>query len=180
MSETETDSAAEAETGVEAEAAANAGAEADSAAGGGATPSDLAERNIALLRRYLEGINTGDFAALREVLHPEISFELPFVAGDSPKVTKGFDNVVAYLRGVPGFVESMRLHDFRIHAFADDPNELVAEYRSDMTLKGGRPYQNTYITRATVRDGRLVLFREHFDPIAFVEAVGGSVTLPDA
>jgi ketosteroid isomerase-like protein len=151
---------------------------ADIDTGAATTADDLAPRNIALLRRYLEGLSTGDLGDLREILHPEISFELPFVAGDSPRVTKGFDDVVAYLRGLSGFVESMRLYDFRIHTFADDPNELVAEYRSDMTLRGGRPYENTYITRATVRDGKLVLFREHFDPIAFVEAMGGSVTLP--
>jgi ketosteroid isomerase-like protein len=31
-----------------------------------------------------------------------------------------------------------------------------------------------------VRDGKLVRFREHFDSIALLEALGGSVTLPEA
>jgi uncharacterized protein len=152
----------------------------DGDTGTGAAAGDLARRNIALLRRYLETINTGNLAALPEILHPEISFELPFVAGDTPKVTRGVDAVLAYLQGLPSIATSMRLLDIEVHAFLDDANELVAEYRSEMTLTNGRPYRNTYVTRATVRDGRLAVFREHFDPTAFVEAMGGSVTLPGA
>jgi ketosteroid isomerase-like protein len=146
---------------------------------GATAPDDLVQRNIALLRRYLDAVNGWDADAMREILHPEVSFEMPFALSGSPRVTKGVDAVMAYLRSVPTIAVAMRLLDIRIHAFADDPDELVAEYRSEMTLTNGRPYQNTYISRATVRDGKLILFREHFDPAAYVEAVGGSITLPD-
>lgn len=144
------------------------------------TAGDLARRNVALVHRYLETLNSGDLAALPEILHPEISLEIPFVAGDAPKITAGLDAVTAYLQGLPSIATSMRLLDIEVHALLDDPNELVAEYRSEMTLTNGRPYRNTYITRATVRDGKLARFREHFDPTAFVEALGGSITFPDA
>ncbi len=144
------------------------------------TTTDLAQRNVALLRRHLDAINAWDFDAMREILHPDVSLELPFVVGDFPAVTQGLDAVMAFLQGVPDFAESENLHDITIHAFADDPNELVAEYRSDMKLTNGRPYRNTYVVRATVRDGKLILFREHFDPIPLLEALGGSVTLPES
>ena len=144
------------------------------------TMNDLAQQNIALLQRHLNAINAWDFDAMREILHPDISLELPFVVGDFPKVTKGFDAVMEFMQAVPAFAEAENLHDFSIHAFADDPNELVAEYRSDMTLTNGRPYRNTYVVRATVRDGKLIRFREHFDSIALLEALGGSVTLPES
>jgi hypothetical protein len=150
----------------------------DAAAAGTAT-SDLAGRNVALLRRYLDAINAWDFDAMREILHPEVSLELPFVVGAFPRVTRGLDAVMEFLQGVPAFAESENLHDIAIHAFADDPNELVAEYRSDMTLTSGRPYRNIYVVRATVRDGKLILFREHFDAVALLEAIGGSVILPE-
>ena len=143
------------------------------------TMSDLAQQNIALLQRHLDAINAWDFDAMRAILHPDISLELPFVVGDFPKVTQGFDAVMEFMQAVPAFAEAENLHDFSIHAFADDPNELVAEYRSDMKLTSGRPYRNTYVVRATVRDGKLVLFREYFDSIPLLEALGGSVSLPD-
>ena len=117
---------------------------------------------------------------MREIFHPEISLELPFVMEPFPKETKGFDAVMAFMESVPDFAEAENLHDFSIHAFADDPNELVAEYRSDMKLTNGREYRNTYVVRATVKDGKLIRFREHFDSIPLLVAIGGSVTLPEA
>jgi ketosteroid isomerase-like protein len=143
------------------------------------TTSDLAQQNIALLLRHLHAINAWDFDTMRAILHPDIALELPFVVGDFPKVTQGFDAVMEFMQAVPAFAEAENLHDFSIHAFADDPNELVAEYRSDMTLTNGRPYRNTYVVRATVSGGKLIRFREHFDSIALLEALGGSVTLPE-
>jgi ketosteroid isomerase-like protein len=140
--------------------------------------SDLAQQNVALLRRHLDAINSWDFETMRQILHPDISLELPFVVEPFPKVTKGLDAVMAFMETVPEFAEAENLQDFSIHAFADDPNELVAEYRSDMTLKGGREYRNTYVVRATVKDGKLIRFREHFDAIPLLIAIGGSITMP--
>ncbi len=139
---------------------------------------DLAQQNITLLRRHLDAINAWDFDTMREILHPDISLELPFVVEPFPKVTKGIDAVMAFMEGVPEFADAENLHDFSIHAFADNPNELVAEYRSDMTLKSGREYRNTYVVRATVKDGKLIRFREHFDAIPLLIAIGGSITIP--
>ena len=109
------------------------------------TTYDLAQQNIALLQRHLDAINAWDFDDDAAIFHPEIALELPFVVGDFPKVTHGFDAVMEFMQAVPAFAEAENLHDFSIHAFADDPNELVAEYRSDMTLTNGRPYRNSYV-----------------------------------
>lgn len=147
---------------------------------GSATSEDLATRNIALLRRHLEAINEWDFETMRQLLHPDISLELPFVVDPFPKAVQGFDNVMAFMESVPEFAVAENLHDIEVHAFADDPNELVAEYRSDMQLTTGREYRNTYVVRATMRDGKLVRFREHFDAIALLQALGGEVVGPPA
>lgn len=139
-----------------------------------------AESNIAILQAYFDAINSWDFDAMLELLHEEISYELPYAPGPFPRVTKGLDDVMAFLRGVPDFAEEENLSDFEIHAFADDPNELVAEYRSDMKLTSGRDYKNTYVVRATIRDGRILRFVEYFDAVPLVEALGGSVSIPEA
>lgn len=146
-------------------------------------PSDqteLAIRNIELLQRHLNAINTWDFDAMREILHPEVTLELPFVVDPFPRSVSGFDNVMAFMESVPEFAEAENLHDFTINAFASDPNELVAEYVSDMKLKNGREYKNSYVVRATVRDGKLARFREYFDGIRLLRALGGDTVMPEA
>ena len=37
------------------------------------------------------------------------------------------------------------------------------------------PYRNEYVSRFTVRDGRITRFAEYYDPIRLVIALGGSV-----
>jgi ketosteroid isomerase-like protein len=139
-----------------------------------------AERNIALLGDYLEAINRWDFAAMEQMLHADIEYELPYAPPPFPRTTRGHAAVMAFLRALPDFAAEANLCDIRIDAMAQDAAELVAEYRSEMKLMSGRTYANRYLLRATVRDGRIARFTEHFDPIALVQALGGSVVLPSA
>jgi ketosteroid isomerase-like protein len=139
---------------------------------------DVAARNVATLRRYLDAINGWDFAAMRRLLHDEISYELPYAPEPFPRVTQGFDAVMAFLESVPDFAEEENLFNITINAFASEPNELVAEYRSDMKLTNGRLYKNTYVVRATIRDERIVRFVEYFDPVPLIVAIGGRVEVP--
>ena len=120
------------------------------------TTYDLAQQNIALLQRHLDAINAWDFDSDPRDLPPGDRARTALRRRRFPKVDAGLRRRDGVHGGVPDFAEAENLHDFSIHAFADDPNELVAEYLSDMTLKNGRPYQNTYVVRATVHDGKLI------------------------
>jgi len=51
-----------------------------------------------------------------------------------------------------------------LHAFADDPARIVVEYASDGSLVDGSPYQNRYLSLATVRDGLIQRWTEYSDP----------------
>jgi ketosteroid isomerase-like protein len=134
--------------------------------------------NVQLLERYLNAINSWDFAAMRNLLDPQISYELPWVPEPFPKMTQGLDNVMAFLESVPAFAAEENLHDFQIHAFAADPDELVAEYVSDMKLTNGREYKNSYVVRASIKDGKIVRFAEHMDTTKLIVAMGGSIIPP--
>ena len=136
--------------------------------------------SVQILRRYLDAINGWDFAAMRELLHHDISYELPYAPSAFPRVTQGLDNVMTFLESVPGFAEEENLSEIVINRFADDDHELVAEYRSDMKLTNGRPYSNTYIVRATIEDDKIVRFVEYFDPVPLIEVIGGTVQIPSA
>ena len=144
------------------------------------TDTELAAQNKALLQRHFDAINRWDFADMRTYFHPDITLELPFVVPPFPTSVSGFDAVMEFMESVPDFAEAENLHDFTISAFAEDPNELVAEYVSDMKLKSGNEYKNTYVVRATVKDGKLFLFHEYFDGIKLLESMGGRTVLPEA
>ncbi|MCU1359266.1 MAG: hypothetical protein JWN99_555 [Ilumatobacteraceae bacterium] len=140
--------------------------------------NSLAEQNVALLQRFFDSLNSWDFEAMRQIFHPDVVVDLPYVFEPFPSEVRGFDAVMAFMEGVPDFAEAENLSDFSLHAFADDPNELVAEFRSDMKLRNGREHKNQYVVRATVCDGKLILYREYMNPIKLLMAVGGKIVPP--
>jgi uncharacterized protein len=134
----------------------------------------LRRDNIDAVQAYLEAINRWDFAAMRGLLHPAVTYALPYAPPGFARRTQGRDAVMAFLESIPATVVdgSGNLQDVRIEAFASDPNELLAEYTSDMKLiPTGRRYRNEYLTRLTMSEGCILHFREYFDPIRLVAAL---------
>lgn len=133
-----------------------------------------------VVRRYLDVMNALDIDALADLFTDDVVVRLPFAPNPVPKVTEGREAVLALYSGFPSLVSPLGFHDVRIEAMAE-PGDYVAEYRSDCTmLATGRPYRNSYIARFRVRDGRLAAFAEYFDPLVFLEAMGGTVQTPAA
>lgn len=144
-----------------------------------ASPSDISNQNKALFLRFFDAVNSWDFDALRELIHPDVVFEMPYMADPQPKRIDGLTNLMVYLENVANFFLEENLHNIVMNTFSEDPNELVAEFVSDMKLKSGKKYTNIYIMRATVRDRKFVRICEYFDPIKGIQAMGGSVIMPD-
>ncbi|MBP8531761.1 nuclear transport factor 2 family protein [Streptomyces sp. MK37H] len=132
-----------------------------------------------VLRRFIDAINAWDFDAIRDILDPGCVFEMPFAPRDFPRRIEGRAATVEFLSRMPDFIEPENLHDVTIHAFTDDPAELLAQYRSATRLRTtGAEYSNSYVVRARVRDCRLQRFAEYFDPVPLVVAMGGTVQVP--
>jgi ketosteroid isomerase-like protein len=103
-------------------------------------------------------------------------FEMPFAPPGFDNRIEGAENYLAFAKAAMDVVGDENLHDLRLETYHSDPGEIVAEYRSDMVIKpDGVPYRNEYVSRFTVRDGRITRFAEYYDPIRLVEALGGSV-----
>jgi hypothetical protein len=56
-----------------------------------------------------------------------------------------------------------------------DPNTLYAEYRGEIeVLATGKPYNNIYAGLFKFRNGKILLYREYYNPMVFTEAWGDS------
>jgi hypothetical protein len=138
--------------------------------------AQLREQNMAVVRRYIDAINRWDFDTKRELLADDAIFEMPYAPEGFERRITGRDDIIAFVETVPAIIDAENLHDVRLATFHADPGEIVAEYRSDMVIKPtNAPYSNEYVSRFTVRDGRITRFAEYYDPIRLVVALGGSV-----
>jgi ketosteroid isomerase-like protein len=138
--------------------------------------AQLREQNMAVVRRYIDAINRWDFDTKRELLADDAIFEMPYAPEGFERRITGRDDIIAFVETVPAIIDAENLHDVRLATFHADPGEIVAEYRSDMVIKPtNAPYRNEYVSRFTVRDGRITRFAEYYDPIRLVVALGGRV-----
>ena len=126
---------------------------------------------------YLDAVGRLDLPAIEATFADDVELVLPYAPPGFPKVSHGRSEAMrVYPEGV---MEPMRFADYRIDALEGRPGEYVAEYTSDTTvLPTGLPYRNTYISRFSVRDGRITRLAEFFDPIVLVTALGGEVATP--
>jgi ketosteroid isomerase-like protein len=136
----------------------------------------LRERNMAIVGRYIDAINRCDVDTRRALLAEDAVFEMPYAPEGFERRITGRKSIIAFVETVPSIIDVPNLHDVRLETYHSDPGEVVAEYRSDMVIKPtNAEYRNEYVSRFTVRDGRITRFAEYYDPIRLVLALGGSV-----
>ncbi|QSE77709.1 nuclear transport factor 2 family protein [Rhodococcus koreensis] len=139
------------------------------------TVEELRVSNIDIARRYLEAINTWDFNVKRELLAEDIVFEMRYAPPGFNRRMEGIEEVMAFLETIPSIIETEGLYDFRLETYHSDPGEVIAEYKSDMKMVIPVELKNEYVTRFTIRDGKITHFCEFYDPIPLVIALGGRV-----
>jgi ketosteroid isomerase-like protein len=135
-----------------------------------ATDTELRQANVDLVTHYFELWNILDVDTVETLLHPDVELEVPFALPGAPKVFTGKPNVAAFLHAAPERLGPLGFHALEVLTL-EDPNELVAEYRSDAVVHGSnKPYRNRYITRITVSDGQIRRFKEFSNPLVLIEA----------
>ena len=134
------------------------------------TDTDLRQANVDLVRQYFELWNVLDIDTVETLLHPDVELEVPYALPGAPQVFTGKRDVAEFLQAAPERLGPLGFHALEI-ATLEDPNEIVAEYRSDAEVRGtNKPYRNRYITRISVSDGRIRRFKEFSNPLVLMEA----------
>lgn len=141
-----------------------------------------ADRNMQVVREYIDATNAWDFDKLRELIHPdEFQFRIPFRPEVFPGEIQGRDTFLGFAEEWSQQVDgSENLDNLEIGTIEQDPERVVTTFTSDMKIKAtGHHYLNSYVGLFRVRDGKVVEFHEHLDSIPLLIAAGGSVTYPE-
>lgn len=105
----------------------------------------------------------GDTDALLALLSPEIRVETPFAPAGQPMHFRGKDEIRARFGGARGAMGTFEFYDIEILA-TEDSERWLATCRSRGRHTDGREYANTYCWIFRVRDGRILWWREYYDP----------------
>lgn len=106
-----------------------------------------------------------------DLLAEDVVFEFIITVPDYPRRVAGRDNLIDLYRGYQNAFFLDRCFDLRTHR-ADD-STVTLEYASEgRAVATGRPYGNHYISVVTIKDRKIIHWRDYLDPLRVFEALG--------
>jgi ketosteroid isomerase-like protein len=142
----------------------------------GASPGSTATNEPA--RAYFTALEQKDLEGLLGLLTEDSVLEMPFdVAGTNEprELWRGIDGAAAHYRQAFKDVASIIFTELAINPTLD-PNVVFAEARGDMAMVNGRPYNNRYVFRFDLGDGKIRRIREYGNPVT--SAISFGLPLP--
>ena len=102
-----------------------------------------------------------------------VVFEAPYAPGGVNRL-EGRKALADYLPFVSEHYDIRELAPTAMYR-TDDPEVVVLEFesRDSKGAKTGRPYEQMYINVIRVRDGKIVFYRDYWNPIVALRSAGG-------
>lgn len=130
--------------------------------------------SVELLRHSLDTFLAKDMKGWSLLCADDVVAEFPFAPQGSPSRIEGRAALYEYLRNYPSVINVRSIPNLRIYS-TDDPNVAIAEWSaSGVVLTNGNPYEMSYATFVTFKEGLIVNYREYWNPLAFMQAMGGA------
>ncbi|MEW2918410.1 nuclear transport factor 2 family protein [Ruegeria sp. ANG10] len=101
----------------------------------------------------------------------DIVFEFPFSPEGSVRELRGRDAMAAYLPKAGGLISFESMSPAITHV-ARDGETFVLEFSCKGAGEAGR-YDQNYISVIEVKDGRITRYRDYWNPLVLLNAVGG-------
>lgn len=127
-----------------------------------------------LLRRSLDTFLDKDIKGWAELCDENVVVEFPFAPDVASRKLIGRAAIYEYLKNYPSVIDIQSTPTLRINA-TDDPNMAIAEWSvSGRVISNGNPYEMSYATFVTFKNGLIVNYREYWNPMAFMAAMSGA------
>ncbi|SFF54082.1 nuclear transport factor 2 family protein [Streptomyces mirabilis] len=129
---------------------------------------------VDLLRRSLDTFLAKDMKAWTDLCADDVVAEFPFAPEGAPARIEGREALFDYLRGYPDVIDVREIPAVRVYP-TDDENVAIAEWSvKGSVVSNGNPYNMSYATFVTFRDGLIVNYREYWNPQVFLNALSGA------
>jgi len=129
---------------------------------------------VQLLKRSLDTFLAKDMKGWADLCDENVIADFPFSPDPATRKLVGRAAVYAYIKDYPKAIDIKAIPTLKIHA-TDDLNVAIAEWSaSGRVISNGNPYEMNYATVVTFRNGSIVNYREHWNPMAFMAAMSGA------
>ena len=134
--------------------------------------NDEQANNIATSRKIMSRFDMDNWY---DLLHDDLVLEFPYAYSiGMPGRIEGKETAVAYLAGVMKHFPGLAFRNVSIEPMAD-PSAVLVQYEGGCITASGSKYEQVYITVQKFKDGKMILFREFWNPAAITEAFGNDL-----
>lgn len=131
----------------------------------------LRETNKNIAREFLRLLETMDIEAWADLWAEDGVQEMPYPPVGLPERVVGKAALYDHYKHLPEMFVSMRYPISNLQTL-EDPEWVIAEYTGEIPIKTGGYYNNRYCTLFHIRDGKILLTREYFNPLILMESIG--------
>lgn len=126
--------------------------------------SETSNEPGAVMCNLLNCFEAFDFDGVDRLLQDGAVFDFPYRS--SNQVVAGRTAIVDHLRsGMTAFIKTIKFHIDAQYP-SQDGEFVVTEYSSEAERVAGGMYRNRYVCILKAQDGRIVLYREYYNPLA--------------
>lgn len=114
-----------------------------------------------------------------DLLAEDAVVEFPY-ASNTPKRLEGKEAIYNYIKDALVQMQDLMFTNIRVYP-TTNPNILWAEFRGEaIIVPTDRHYQQDYVIRLETREGKIIHYREYWNPMSVIEAWGGTQNLPQS
>jgi ketosteroid isomerase-like protein len=122
------------------------------------------------LQEVLEGLLDPQLQEVEDFFAAEAIFEFPFAPPGLPAQLNGAAAIRAHLAKLPEMIEIEEFSRPIVHR-SEQPGVRIVEFQvRGRAVVSQRPYHQRYINVIQVSDGRIVHYRDYWNPLVVLEA----------
>ncbi len=127
----------------------------------------LQKQNLAVAQAWMNTLFEPSWWGL---MHQDIVLEFPYGPSiGAPDRIVGHEAAVKYCQALHARAGKLHFNPLNITA-TNDPSVFFSEYESDRITPDGATYRQIYINKLVVKDGKVILMREFWDPKKILDA----------
>ena len=140
------------------------------------TEPEIRAINEQTVRNFLDLLSKKDMENWIELWTEDAVQDMPFSPPEFPSRLEGKEAIARHYSSLPSAVGKMDFLKLKLYPM-QDLNWILAEYRGEIeVLATGRLYNNSYCGLFHLRDGKIALFREYYNPLTLREGFGDGLT----
>jgi len=114
-------------------------------------------------------VGGNDSGALLDLCADDVVFEFPFAPPGRPARVEGKPALGDYLQALAGRVRLEGVSNLEIHETVKPDVAIIEMTMTGTVTATGAPYEQSYVSVLTVRDGLIARYRDYWNPLRSAE-----------